>query len=214
MKLKLLTLATLATLAGSIHAQDVYGGIGLPGLVTLGYAQSMGASWGLRGEYAGGLSVNKDGVQDGVSVTGTFKANRAGVFADWFPFDSGFRLVGGLTANDIKANFVGVGSGNAIINGKTVSMVGQTFNVNLTFPTTTPYLGLGYGHQSSHVKGLGFYADLGVMIGTFNTDVSTSLVANGLVTQADVDAQTKTMRDSVGGLSVLPSISVGLTYRY
>jgi hypothetical protein len=214
MKQKLLILAALTTLAGSVHAQDVYGGLGLPGLVSLGYAQPINTNWGWRGEYSGGLSINKDGVQDGVNVTGTFKANHAGVFADWFPFDGGFRLVGGVTVNDIKANFVGVGSGTATINNKTVSMVGQTFNVNLTYPTTTPYLGLGYGHQSSDIKGLGFYADLGVMIGSFNTEVSTSLVNSGLVTQADVDAQTKTMRDSVSGLSVLPSFSVGLNYRF
>jgi hypothetical protein len=168
----------------------------------------------MRGEYAGGLSINKDGVRDGVNVTGNFKAQHAGIFADWYPFDGGFRLVGGVTANDIKADFVGVGSGNATINGKTVSMVGQTFNVNLSFPSTTPYLGIGYGHQSSKEKGLGFYADLGVMFGTFSNDVSTSLVANGLVTQADVDAQTKSMRDSLSSVSVLPSISVGVTYRY
>lgn len=37
---------------------------------------------------------------------------------------------------------------------------------------------------------------------------------NGAITQADVDAQTKTMRDSIGGLSVLPSVSIGLTYRF
>lgn len=214
MKRKLLVLAAMATLAGSIHAQSVYGGLGLPGLVTLGYAHPLSTSWGMRGEYAGGLSINKDGVRDGVNVTGSFKAQRAGIFADWYPFDGGFRLVGGVTANDIKADFVGVGSGNATINGKTVSMVGQTFNVNLSFPSTSPYLGIGYGHQSSTGKGLGFYADLGVMFGTFKSDVNTSLVANGLVTQADVDAQTKTMRDSISSVSALPSISVGVTYRY
>jgi hypothetical protein len=214
MKHKLLVLAALAAFGGAAQAQDVYGGVGLPGLVTLGYAQSMGPSWGLRGEYAGGLNVSKDGVQDGVNVTGSFKANRAGVFADWYPFGGGFRLVGGLTMNNIEADLNAVGAGNATINNKVVSMVGENMRVNIKFPSTTPYIGIGYGHQSSKDKGLGFYADLGFMLGKFDTTTTTSLVSNGKITQTDMDAQIQTMRSSLNSLSVLPSASIGLTYRY
>jgi hypothetical protein len=214
MKKQLAMLAALVTLGSAALAQDSYVGLGLPGLYTLGYAYPISPSLGLRGEYAGGLSVNKDGNQDGVNVTGNFKASRLGAFADWFPMGGGFRLVGGLTANDIKADLNGVGSGNSTINGKTVDMTGESFNVQVKFPSTTPYLGIGYGHQQSDVKGFGFYADLGVMIGTFTADTTTSLVNRKGVTQADVDAQTQKIRDSLSGLSALPSASLGLLYRY
>ena len=214
MKKQLVLLAALASIGGAAQAQDSYVGLGLPGLYTLGYAYPMSTTWGLRGEYAGGLSVNKDGNQDGVNVTGTFKASRLGAFADWFPMGGGFRLVGGLTVNDIKADFNGVGSGNSTINGKSVDMTGETFNVQVKFPNTTPYLGIGYGHQKSGTKGFGFYADLGVMIGTFTADTTTSLVNKKGVTQADVDAQTQKIRDSLSGLSALPSASLGMLYRY
>lgn len=214
MKKQLVLLAALAAIGSAAQAQDSYLGLGLPGLYTLGYAYPMSASLGLRGEYAGGLSLNKDGNQDGVNVTGTFKANRLGAFADWFPMGGGFRLVGGLTVNDIKADFNGVGSGNSTINGKSVNMTGETYNVQVKFPNTTPYLGIGYGHQKSGAKGFGFYADLGVMIGTFTADTTTSLVSSGKATQADVDAQTQKIRDSLGSLSVLPSASLGMSYRY
>lgn len=214
MKKQLAFLAALAALSTSIQAQDVYGGVGLPGLVTIGYAHPMAANWGLRSEYAGGLSVSKDGVQEGVNVTGSLKANRVGAFADWFPFDGGFRLVGGLTVNDIKAEYNGTGNGGSTINGKQVNLTGETFNVTLKYPSTTPYLGIGYGHRSSTVKGLGFYADLGVMMGSFKTEVNTTLVGKQGVTQADVDAQTQKMRDSVNSLSVLPSFSIGAVYRF
>lgn len=207
-------LATLAAVSGGAHAQDSYVGVGLPGLVTLGYAYPISSSVGLRGEYAGGLSVNKDGNQDGVNVTGTFKASRLGAFADWFPLGGAFRLVGGLTFNDIKADLNGVGSGNSTINGKTVDLTGETYNVKVKFPETTAYLGIGYGHQKSDAKGLGFYADLGVMIGSFTADTTTSLVTSGKATQADVDAQNQKIRDSLGSYSVLPSASLGLLYRY
>ena len=214
MKKQLALAAVLAALSSGIHAQDSYIGVGLPGLYTLGYAYPVSSSWGLRGDYAGGLNVSKDGDQDGVNVTGTFKASRLGAFADWFPFNGGFRLVGGLTVNDIKADLNGVGTGTSTINGKPVNMSGETYNVQVKFPSTTPYLGIGYGHQKSGNKGFGFYADLGVMVGTFTTETSTTLVTNGKATQADVDAQTQKIRDSLSSVSVLPSASLGLLYRY
>jgi hypothetical protein len=214
MKKQLVMLAALAAIGGAAQAQDSYIGLGLPGLYTLGYAYPMSPTLGVRGEYAGGLSINKDGNQDGVNVIGNFKVSRLGAFADWFPLGGSFRLVGGLTANDIKADLNGVGSGNSTINGKTVDMTGETFNVQVKFPSTTPYLGIGFGHQKSDTKGFGFYADLGVMIGTFTADTTTSLVNKKGVTQADVDAQTQKIRDSLSGLSALPSASLGLLYRY
>lgn len=214
MRKQLTTLAALAAISTSIYAQDGYIGLGLPGLYTLGYAYPISNKIGLRAEYATGLSINKDGYQEGVNVNGGFKASRVGAFADWFPLGGSFRLVGGLTFNDIKADFNAIGSGTATINGNTVNMNGETYNVKVKFPNTTPYLGIGFGHQKSDARGLGFYADVGVMIGTFTTDTTTSLVSSGKASQADVDAQNQKFRDSLGGLSVLPSASLGLLYRY
>lgn len=216
MKKQLIALATLAALGTSAQAQEIYLGVsGLAGPLTVGYAHSMGSSWGLRGEYAGGLNLSKDGVQEGVNVTGSLKANHTGLFADWFPFGGGFRLTGGVTMNDMKAEMNALGSGTATIgNVPNVDMTGETFNVSIKYPTSTPYIGIGYGHQASAVKGLGFYADLGVTMGSFDVSVATSLVTNNKVAQADVDAQTKKMRDAVSSLSVLPRASIGLVYRF
>lgn len=215
MKKQLTIVAVVAAaLCSGAQAQDSYFGLGLPGLYTLGYAHPLNKSIGLRGEYATGLSVSKDGIQDGVNVTGSFKASRLGAYADWFPMGGGFRLVGGLTVNDLKGDFNAVGTGISTINGKPVNMTGQTYNVTVKFPDTTPYIGIGYGHQKSDAKGFGFYADLGVMIGTFSANTTTTLVTNGLATQADVDAQTQKIRDSLGSLSALPSASLGVLYRY
>lgn len=214
MKKQLTFLAAMAALSASVQAQDMYLGVGLPGLVAIGYAHPMATNWGLRGEYSGGFSDSENSVEDGVNVSGLIKANRLGVFVDWFPLGGGFRLVGGLTVNDIKAEFNALGTGGSTINGKPVNLAGETFKVAITYPTTTPYLGIGYGHQSSTVKGLGFYADLGVMIGTFDAEVSTTLVGRQGFTQADIDAQSQKMRDSVNGQSVLPSFSIGVVYRF
>jgi hypothetical protein len=213
MKKQMIWLVALASFGVTAQAQEVYGGLGLPGLYTLGYAHSLGGSWGLRGEYAGGLSWSGSGSDNGVSYNASLKSSRAGLFADWFPFSSGFRFVGGVTANDMKLDVNALGTGNATINNKTVNMAGHFFNMNLKYPTATPYLGVGYGHQMSS-KGLGFYADLGLTYGTVTADVSTDLVGVSGISQADVDAQKQQMNDSLGGLKWLPSVSIGLVYRY
>jgi len=205
---------TLASAALLVHAQEIYGGLGLPGLVGLGYAQTLNNSWGLRGEYSGGLDVSKDGVTQGVNVTGRLRASRAGLYADWHPFAGGFRLVGGLTANDIRADLNSVGSGTATINGISVNMNGQTFNVSVKYPSTAPYLGLGWGHRGDGARGLGFYSDIGVTFGAFTVDVNTSLVGQNGITQSDVDAQTQKMRDSLSQYNFYPSLSVGMSYRF
>lgn len=210
-------LASLGSVATLSQAQDIYGGLGAPGIYTIGYAHPMGARWGLRGDYAGGLKWSGSGTDNGVTYDAKITYSRAAVFADWFPFGGGFRLVGGVTANDSKMDFNAQGTGNATINGNTVNMSGNYFNVQLKYPAVTPYLGIGYGHQVAE-KGLGFYFDLGVTFGSYTAEVDTNLVGKtgsaGTITQADVDAQKQAMNDSLGGYKYLPSLSLGLVYRF
>jgi hypothetical protein len=217
MKKQLIRLAALAALtsaAGLAQSQSLYAGLGAPGLYTIGYAHSMGASWGLRGDYASGLSWTGSGTDNGVTYEATLKASRAGLYADWFPFGGSFRFVGGVTANDMKVDINSVGTGTATINGKSVSMVGNYFNVHAKYPTATPYLGIGWGHHASAEKGLGFYADIGAMFGSFSADVETNLVGQAGITQADVDAQKQKMNDSLAGYKVIPSVSLGVRYQF
>lgn len=217
MKKHSLILGLLVALGGSVQAQDVYGGLGLPGLYTLGVAQPVSNSWGVRGEYATGLSLTGSGSDSGINYDANLKSSRAGIFADWFPFGGGFRFVGGITANDLRFNLNSQGTGTASINGNSVNMAGHYFNMSLKYPTASTYLGIGYGHHAA-TKGLGFYADVGVTFGAFSADVTTDLVgvggSGGSITQADIDAQKQKMNDSVAGLRYLPSVSLGLIYRY
>jgi hypothetical protein len=166
----------------------------------------------VRAEYAGGISVSKDGRQEGVDYTGNLKLGRAGAFVDWHPFSGSFRLTGGLTANDISAKLHGKG-GNSTINGKPVDLSNQTFDVAITYPKTSPYLGLGWGHHDNG-GGLSFFADLGVQFGKFKVDATTSVVGTNGITQADVDAEVAKARDAISKLSVLPAVSIGIGYQF
>ena len=197
-----------------VMANDVYVGVGFPGLVGIGFARPLNASFGLRAEYSGGIKVSKDGNQEGVNVVGSLQGSRFGAFADYYPFQGGLRLVAGLTSNDIQAKLTSTGTGTAQINGKSVDMSGQRFDITIKYLSSTPYVGLGWGHQQSDTKGLGAYLDAGVMVGSFGISASTSLVGVQGITQADVDAQIAKISDATNKLSVLPSLSLGLVYRF
>jgi hypothetical protein len=198
--------ATPASFAG-----ELYTGLSLPGL-TLGYKGSLGGNWGLRGELAGGAKMNRDGQREGLSYDGHLKANRGAVLIDWFPLSSSFRLTGGLTLNDMAVVLNGKGS-TGTINGKPVDLTGETFRLDIAYQRTTPYLGLGWGLRPAGA-GLGFYVDLGAQFGRFTTDATTTVVGKFNITQADVDAEAQKVRDTVARLGVLPSLGVGLSYRF
>ena len=208
------SLSAQAQLAGP--SQDVYLGVGALSIATIGYARPINSNFGLRAEYAFGPTLTQDTTTSGTDASASIKANRGGLFADWYPFSNGLRMVGGVTFNDISFNLTAKGtSGSTVsINDKTASLVGETFGASITFPTTTPYIGIGYGHHKSKDKGIGFYADVGLMVGTFNANVTTSLKDKASITQADIDKQSQSIRDQISSLNVLPSVSLGLVYRY
>jgi hypothetical protein len=192
-------------------AGEVYLGIGVPG-VALGYAAPLNSHVTLRAEAAGGLSVSRSGKREGLDYDGELKASRLGGFADWYPFAGTFRLSTGITSNDIKVTLDGRG-GSGTINGKPVNLTGESFRVNVKYKPTTPYLGLGWGHQAG-AAGLGFYFDVGAQFGRFETTATTTVVGKFGVTQADVDAEVQKVRDNLGQYKVLPVAALGLSYRF
>jgi hypothetical protein len=213
MNLKLVSLAVaLSATTLSAQAGDVYAGIGFPGL-TLGYSHTLSPSVKVRGEYAGGLSMSKNGQSGGVNYDAKVKTNRLGAFADWYPGSSGFHLTGGLTFSDISGDFKSRG-GLSTIGGKPVDLTGRTFDVTLKFPDVTPYAGIGWSSHPASAKGWSVRAELGFQIGKFNTTVRQNVVGVGGITQDDVDAEVKKVRDAVTKLSVLPSVSLGANYRF
>lgn len=202
-------------LSFSANAAEVYGGAGFPGL-TLGYSMKMTDNISLRGEYSGGLNISRNGSRDGIDFNGNLKANSVGIFGDYYPIaGSGFRGTGGVTFNDIKAGLASTGNnGTATINNKPVNLNGLFYNVDLKYPSVTPYLGIGYQSKRSGTPGWGFFADAGVMIGKFDTTTSQNIVGTQGIVQADIDAQTNKVRESVNKLSVLPKLTVGAVYSF
>ena len=212
-----LTLSCCLFSSFNTNAAEVYGGVGFPG-ITVGYAQSLTSNVSLRGEYSGGLNLSRSGTREGVAFDGNVKAGSIGLLADYYPIDGGgFRGTAGLTFNDIKGTLNSTGNNcTATINNKPINLNGLFYNVQLKFPSVTPYLGVGYQSKRNGAPGWGFLVDAGVMVGKFNTVVTQNVVGAGPnpITQADVDAQTNKVRESVNKLSVLPKFTIGVVYSF
>ena len=196
------------------QAGGPYASIGLPG-VTLGYAHPIGPSFVARADISTRGTHSDNRTEEGIDYDGTFTTHRAGLFGDWF-FAGGWRLTGGVTFNDFKIDMNGRGNGGTInIGGTTyVTSPDDRFNVQIKFPSTTPYLGVGWGHQPA-AGGWGFVFDLGGSIGRAKVSGSVSgPTLSGNVSQDDIDRELAELREGVGKIRFLPQLSIGAAYRF
>jgi hypothetical protein len=205
---------TLASgFATSASAGEVYTGIGTHG-VMLGYAQALSPDFTVRGDFGTLGSRERNEREEGIDYQGKLTYNRVGLFGDWFPFSGGFRLTGGVTFNNMKLDLLATGNGSPITIGGNSYPTDSTdrLNVKVEFPKTTPYLGIGYGHQLS--TGWGFVFDLGASIG--KAKVTETHSGNNLsqVSQADIDAELAEIRDGAGKVKAIPMIAIGFNYRF
>lgn len=208
-----LGMAVLATAAmAGAHAGEIYGGIGLPG-VMLGYAQPLNERFTLRADVAtlGSRSVTR--TENSISYSGSVDTQRVGVFADWFLFKGGMRATGGVTFNkfglDLSAQ---TAAGQTITINGTPYAQGGRLDVSIKFPSTTPYLGIGYGHHAG--KGLSFVWDLGASVGRATVKGTLGGALAAAVPQAQLDAELADIRDGVGKIRILPQASIALSYKF
>jgi hypothetical protein len=205
--------ATALLLAGASQAGELYGQVGLPG-VGLGYAHPVSPAFTLRGDVVTLGNHRKTATESGIQYDGTLKANRVGLYGDWFPFNGVFRFTGGVTSNNYKLTLDASGAGGSLTVGNRTyaTSAADGLNVQIQFPKTTPYLGLGWGHQQA--SGLRFAVDLGASIGRAKlTAVGRGVLADPAA-QADIDAELAELRDGVGKVRVLPQISFALGYSF
>ena len=209
-------LALLAGLLGANAAQagEVYGQIGFPG-VGLGFAQPINSNFAVRADYTTLGSHDDQYDEEGIRYEGELKFGRGGLFADWFPMAGGFRVTAGITANQMKLSLVARGTGQPVQigDGTYVLTPNDRIDAEVKFPSTTPYLGIGWGHHDAG-SGLRFSFDLGAIIGKAKVRTSVSGPNSNLVTQSDIDKETAELRDGVGKVKAIPQISFGLGYSF
>lgn len=172
-------------------------------------------------------------VDDGdLTYNGELKLFTIGALVDWHPFDSGFRVSGGLyiSQNEIevtaKTNAVGTYTiGNEEWRIGTAEVLGEA-----EFANVAPYVGLGWG------RGVGkgrwsFLIDAGVLSqGSPDTNLDVkgnntvdrlvngvvveTVAINSAVFQNSIDDQRDELESDLESLEIYPVLSIGVAYRF
>lgn len=211
----LVRLAALAVGASPLAAGagELYGQLGLPGFGA-GYAQPLNSNFSLRGDFVTLGTRSGTRSENGIDYQGTLKTGRAALLADWFPFGGSFRFSAGATFNQYRLDLHATGAGGSLTIGGTTypTTANDHLDVAIRYPGTTPYFGLGWGHQDN--SGLRFSADLGASFGRATLGATVSGPLAGQVSQADLDAELAQLRDGVGKVRYVPQLSLGIGYSF
>lgn len=205
--------AVAATSASTASAGELYTQAGLPGLI-VGWAQPLNSQFGLRVDVASIGERSDRRTEEGIHYDAKLKLNRTALLADWFPFSGGFRFTGGVTANQYKLDLLATGAGGTLTVGNTTytTTSADQLLVRGRYPSSTPYVGFGWGHQAS--TGLRFSMDVGAMLG--RATVSATVIGPWAqrVSQADIDAELAELRSGAAKVRALPQLSLGLGYSF
>jgi hypothetical protein len=196
------------------HAAELYVPMGVPG-IGLGFAQPIGPLFGIRVDFMTLGQREKAFDENGIKYNGKVKLNRGALLADVFPFAGSFRLTAGAAANryDIVLDASGAGGTLNIGDHTYTTTASDGLNVAITFPKTTPYVGIGWGHQDA--SGFRFSVDLGAAIGKATlTATPRGALASKPGIQADIDKELAELRDGVGKVRAIPQVSISLGYSF
>jgi hypothetical protein len=157
--------------------------------------------------------------QSDISYDASLKLHAFTALVDLFPSSRGtFHLTGGIITDPAKVVATGKpsASGTFEINGTTYTsaQVG-TLRGNGSFPSVSPYFGLGWGTAARNGGPIAFLFDLGAAIGKPTITLTSSAAAGNPTLASDLKAQErKTQHDVDKYAKVYPVIAVGLTYRF
>lgn len=216
----------LSGIGSAVQAQEVYGQLGIPG-AGIGYAHGINESFTVRADINTLGRWHHDGhFKRNFPYKGTLKFNQVGAYADWFPFQNGFRVTGGLNirqaklqADDDIAHGVNASFGDVtILDWKP----GYAAKASVKLPTVAPYIGIGYGHNVATQKpGFTFMADIGVAYGKPKTslDVNQDLLdtlnaLTGGKAQQSVERERAKIQDEVKKYKFMPQVFIGVGYRF
>jgi hypothetical protein len=203
----------LCLLAPAAWAGELYGSAGLPGAF-VGYAQPLGPHLGLRADFATLGSRSRGYTESGIAYSGELQASRSALLADWFPLAGSFRLSGGIAFNRYKLALDASGAGGTLQVGSTTytTTAADGLNVQVEFPRTTPYVGLGWGHQAGSGWRTAF--DLGALVGRATVRVTPRGQLANPAAQADVAQETAQLRDGVGKVQAIPQLTFSVGYSF
>jgi hypothetical protein len=210
----IVAVAGLAAAAGAAQAGEFYGQVGFPG-AGIGYAQPISDAVVLRADAVTMGSRSRQYTEEGITYQGTLKANRVAAYADWFPFGGVFRFTGGLASNQFDLTLDASGTGQTINVGNNNYTLGpgDGLTMQVKYPRTMPYFGVGWGHQPN-VSGLRVSFDVGALIGKPKVSATGRGQLASPSAQADIDRELAQVNDGIGKVSLLPQFSFSLGYSF
>jgi hypothetical protein len=219
---RLALLAAAATLAaGSASAVEPYVATGFP-YALAGIAQPINSSFAVRADFGSIAHHNYSGTTSDNDFKGNINYDRGALLADWFVAQGGFRLSAGATFNHAKATMTASShDGKISLGGVDYNAPSSLYYVQsqLSFPQTTPYVGLGWGHHDS-APGLSFNFDLGASIGTAKATplkpsqaLATELAADPQGS-SDLQQENRDFQDEVHKFKAIPQLTIGVGYRF
>lgn len=213
----------LLLLSGPVLAQEsaaaplnlgVYGVVGTGGW-GLGLNRPLTPAWGVRAELAQ-ASLSDTYTEEQIRYRGDIKLRGNGLFADYRPFDGSFRLVLGATLGRTEAELYGEPSnGQITLDGQTFSANGSSLRASIRYPSSMPYLGLGWGHGRLNAPGWSFGLDLGVAVGKPKVRLTGS--GDLLLQPGAADAlaaEERKVQDDLNGIGVLPVLKFSAGYQF
>jgi hypothetical protein len=172
----------------------------------------MGAEIGYRfndylGVHAGinAGSFDFDNEDAGIEYSYGMDFDTLPVMIDWYVFGGGFRLTGGYVNN--KNNITGTATGALDIGGGTYN---TTATNEISFDTSSTYVGLGWGGVPSSKRGFGLSLDIGVMM---QGSPTVELTAPG-VPPGDIAAEEASLNDELKDYKYWPVVSLGIGYTF
>ena len=156
-------------------------------------------------------STSSNGIS--TNYSGDLNLQSLEALADWHPWESGFRVSGGLLYNNNKFTMTAQPSGgNVVVGGVSyVVQAGTAVNATVDFSKVVPYLGIGWGRTPKNT-GLSFTSDLGVVFqGSPKGSVSTN---NTNVTAAAIVQANADLNSSLKSFNVYPVLSFGIGYSW
>ncbi|MET0508644.1 MAG: hypothetical protein ABWZ78_10770, partial [Burkholderiaceae bacterium] len=179
--------------------------------IGLGAGTGLSDNFGVRAEANYGR-LNGDFNAGDLDYEAKMKLRGAGIYGDWFPTPSTFRLTTGASFNNSRIDGTTASSSTLTINGRQYSAAGEAVIATIEWPTVMPYPGIGVG-RGPRARGWGFFADLGVLIGKPKTTL-TATPGLAQVPAADLERERRELQDKADDYRIHPVVKIGVSYAF
>lgn len=215
---KIMLALTLAALALPAYADTTVNGklstLGLGVEAAFPMTPSVDARIGLN-TYKYGFDKATTSNGSTTNYSGDLKLQSLQAMADWHPWESSFRMSGGLVYNNNEFTMAGQAIGGIInIGGNPYSATGAAVNATVDFNKIAPYLGIGWGRTPKNT-GLSFTSDIGVMFqGSPKSNITTTGIPVTAALTADTARANADLKDALKSFKFYPVVSVGIGYSF